>query len=230
MPGEILGWVSLNKEISEDKTNKHRTASSISQPRSASITVHQALFILSLNITYPPWVFPQHVHLVSLTSLCQLAKSTEANIKKLQQTLLHVFAPRKHHPTQLTFQRTLKFSLHCLLEGFFLSLFYIYRVIHVSSVCLLSTYHLSIYLPSYHPSIIYLSPIICLSVCLSIYLYLLSYLSSIISIISHLSSIICLSVYLSLSCISDILFIYIFIYYMCLFLCAHTIVHMGVRG
>ena len=30
----------------------------------------------------------------------------------LRKTLLHVFAPAKHHPTQLTLQRTLKFPLH----------------------------------------------------------------------------------------------------------------------
>ena len=36
---------------------------------------------------------------------------TSLHLCPLQKTLLYVFAPTKHHPTQLTFQRTLKFPL-----------------------------------------------------------------------------------------------------------------------
>ena len=39
----------------------------------------------------------------------------------LGKTLLHMFAPAKHHPTQLTFQRTPKFPLQIYLCGWILA-------------------------------------------------------------------------------------------------------------
>jgi hypothetical protein len=67
------------------ETYKRCTASCISKPSSTSITVHSVLFILSPNTTCPPQVWPQHVSLSQLTSLCQSTRVPESG-KKPQHT------------------------------------------------------------------------------------------------------------------------------------------------
>lgn len=63
------------------ETHKHGTASSISEPSSASITV----LLLPPNISCPPRVLPQCACLSQLTSLCQVARIRRSG-NRLQHT------------------------------------------------------------------------------------------------------------------------------------------------
>ena len=91
--GVLTNWAQWN---SVTRTN---TCGSLSKDASPHVLSHAGcsqksfhLYLLQPNIpSCLPWPF---------TSVC------------FRNTLLHIFAPAKHHPTQMTFHRNLKFPLH----------------------------------------------------------------------------------------------------------------------
>lgn len=96
-----------------------------SVPESVSAKLHvnlSQLASLPLGWVGGNWKKPQHIPEVwtsfhplllqwNVFSQVCLVKHPFTSVC-FRRTLLHLFVPAKHHPTKLTFQRTLKFSLH----------------------------------------------------------------------------------------------------------------------
>ena len=69
-PEDVSCFSRGNEDQQRLETHKCCKASSISKPSSASITAHKS-YLYPPNITCPPGVLPQQVHLSQLTSLYQ---------------------------------------------------------------------------------------------------------------------------------------------------------------
>jgi len=119
MPGKVLGCASLGKvKIIKDVSLKHCTASR-AQPPSLSSKLYQQAELSLHRCPSSPFYIPSKHH-VSSTGLASALESVSTDItlpispsphSPQEGLAYHAFALAKHHPTQLTFQRSLKFPL-----------------------------------------------------------------------------------------------------------------------